>query len=165
MNWDDPLVWQDMLVSKVGLFQFESDFAFDCLKRYKPQRVNDLSLLSAALRPSGESYRDRLIAREVNKNPSALIDDLLKENNGFLVFQEDTIRFLQEICGFSGSEADNIRRAIGRKQKDRLDAAMPQILDGYCSKSDKPKDVAEKEAKAFLQIIEDSASYQFGLVK
>lgn len=50
-----------------------------------------------------------------------------------------------------------------RKQKDRLDAAMPKILEGYCSKSDKPRDVAEKEAKEFLQIIEDSSNYQFGL--
>lgn len=49
-----------------------------------------------------------------------------------------------------------------RKQKDRLDAAMPQILDGYCAKSDKPREVAEKEAKEFLQVIQDSASYQFG---
>ena len=62
----------------------------------------------------------------------------------------------------SGSESDNIRRAIGRKDKDRLDAALPKILDGYCSKSDKPREVAEEEAKEFLQILEDSASYQFG---
>lgn len=79
-----------------------------------------------------------------------------------LIYQEDTIKFLQQICGLSGSEADNIRRAIGRKQKDRLDAAMPSILEGYCRKSIKPREVAENEAKEFLQIIEDSASYQFG---
>ena len=49
-----------------------------------------------------------------------------------------------------------------RKQKDRLDAAMPSILEGYCNKSSQPREVAEEEAKEFLQIIEDSASYQFG---
>lgn len=79
-----------------------------------------------------------------------------------MIYQEDTIKFLQQICGLSGSEADNIRRAIGRKQKDRLDAALPSILEGYCSKSPQPREVAEVEAKEFLQIIEDSASYQFG---
>ena len=77
-------------------------------------------------------------------------------------FQEDTIKFLQNICGLSGSEADNVRRAIGRKQIDRLQKALPQILEGYCSKSNKPREVAEKEAKEFLQIIEDSSNYQFG---
>ena len=74
-----------------------------------------------------------------------MIDDLFEETNGYLVYQEQTIAFLQQICGLSGSEADNIRRAIGRKQKDRLDKAMPQILNGYCSKSDKPRDIAEKQ--------------------
>lgn len=162
INWEDQAVWKDMLTSPAGIFQFEGKYAFDMLKQFVPSKINHLSLVNAALRPSGASYRDRLMAHEINKNPSPIIDDLLKDNNGFLVFQEDTIAFLQKICGLSGGDADNVRRAIGRKQKDRLDAALPQILEGYCSKSDKPRVEAEKEAKAFLQIIEDSANYQFG---
>ena len=162
INWNDEKVWEDIITSPIGIFQFEGDYAFDLLKRYKPLKVNDLSLVNASLRPSGASYRDRLIAKESNHNPSEIIDNLLADNNGFLVFQEDTIKFLQEICGLSGSEADNVRRAIGRKQADRLQAALPQILEGYCNKSDKPREIAEKEARAFLQIIEDSSNYQFG---
>ena len=162
VNWEDDKVWDDIITSPVGIFQFESQFAFDSLKKMHPRRVNDLSLANAALRPSGTSYRDRLLGGEINKNPSELIDDLLKQNKGFLVFQEDTIAFLQNICGLSGGDADNVRRAIGRKQRDRLEAAMPQILDGYCKMSPKPRDVAEQEAKEFLQIIEDSSNYQFG---
>lgn len=162
VNWNDEKVWADIVTSNVGIFQFEGNYAFELLKRYKPQKINDLSLVNAALRPSGASYRDRLIAREFNNNPSEQIDELLKDNNGFLVFQEDTIKFLQDICGLSGSEADNIRRAIGRKQRDRLEKALPQILEGYCDKSDKPREIAEEEVKEFLQIIEDSADYQFG---
>lgn len=77
-------------------------------------------------------------------------------------YQEDTIAFLQQICGFSGSDADNVRRAIGRKKVDELNKALPKILDGYCRKSDKPRDIAEEEAKAFLKVIEDASSYQFG---
>lgn len=162
VNWEDDKVWDDIITSPVGVFQFESQFAFDSLKKLQPRKVNDLSLVNAALRPSGTSYRDRLLGGEINKNPSELIDDLLKQNKGFLVFQEDTIAFLQNICGLSGGDADNVRRAIGRKQKDRLDAAMPQILDGYCKMSPKSRDIAEQEAKEFLQIIEDSSNYQFG---
>lgn len=289
IDWEDEDVWKHITDSPVGIFQFESPFAYELLKQYQPRKINDLSLVNASLRPSGTSYRDRLIAREKNKNPSKQIDDLLKENNGFLCieenqkvstlnglkaikdvsvgdlvyttsglekvnkvfnngikdvyelktkygsvvctkdhkvltengwkeyqnielgeyiwqfrekdefylsqvisksyigekrvydleinnthnfvaggivvhncFQEDTIKFLQDICGLSGSEADNIRRAIGRKKKDILEKAMPKILDGYCEKSDKPRNIAEQEAKTFLQIIEDSASYQFG---
>lgn len=162
INWNDEKVWADIVTSPAGIFQFEGDYAFKMLQSFQPHKINDMSLVNAALRPSGASYRDRLLAHEINHNPSEIIDDLLKDNFGFLVFQEDTIAFLQKICGLSGSEADNIRRAIGRKQKDRLEKAMPSILEGYCSKSDKPRNVAEEEAKAFLQIIEDSSNYQFG---
>lgn len=162
INWNDEAVWEDMVKSPVGIFQFESSYAFECLKNMSPHAINDMSLTNAALRPSGESYRERLFAKEINHNPSEQIDELLADNHGYLVFQEDTIKFLQEICGLSGSDADNVRRAIGRKQVDRLQKALPQILEGYCNKSPKPREVAEQEAKAFLQIIEDSSNYQFG---
>ena len=162
IDWNDEAVWNDMLTSNAMLFQFESKFAFDCLKKMVPKNIFDMSLVTACIRPTGTSYRDDLLSRRVHKNPSPIIDELLKDNLGYLVYQEDTIAFLQQICGLSGSAADNIRRAIGRKQKDRLDAAMPSILEGYCSKSDQPREIAEQEAKEFLQVIEDSASYQFG---
>lgn len=162
INWDDPCVWEDMLRSPCGVFQMESPYAFECLKKMRPQNIFDMSLVTACIRPSGASYRDALLARKPHSNPSPIIDDLLRENLGYLIYQEDTIKFLQQVCGLSGSQADNIRRAIGRKQKDRLDAALPSILEGYCNKSDKPRADAEQEAKEFLQVIEDSASYQFG---
>lgn len=162
VNWDDQEVWSDMAKSLTAIFQFESSFAADCFKRFRPKSIFDMSLVTATIRPSGTSYRDDLLSHKVHKNPSEIIDELLKDNLGYLIYQEDTIKFLQRICGLSGSEADNIRRAIGRKQKDRLDAAMPSILEGYCSKSDQPREIAEQEAKEFLQVIEDSASYQFG---
>jgi DNA polymerase-3 subunit alpha len=87
---------------------------------------------------------------------------LLKDNLGYLIYQEDVIAFLQQICGMTGSEADNLRRAIARKQTDRLERALPQVLDGYCSKSDQPREVAEEEAKEFIQVIQDASSYMFG---
>ena len=51
-------------------------FAFDLLKKYQPRKINDLSLVNASLRPSGESYRDRLLSGEINKNPSVRINEL-----------------------------------------------------------------------------------------
>ena len=162
INWNDDAVWNDMLRSPIGIFQFESAFAFDSLRKFKTHSIYDMSLVTACIRPSGASYRDELLQRKPHHNPSPIIDDLLKDNLGYLIYQEDTIKFLQQICGLSGSEADNVRRAIGRKQKDRLETALPDILEGYCSKSSQPRNIAEEEAKEFLQIIEDSASYQFG---
>lgn len=139
-----------------------TDYAFDLLEQFGPETINHMSMVNAALRPSGKSYRDRLIAGEFNSNPSAEIDDLLKDNNGFLIFQEDTIKFLSDICGFSGSHADNVRRAIGKKDLEALKKELPQILEGYCDKSPKAREIAEQEAKEFIQIISDSSEYQFG---
>ena len=162
INWNDQKVFADMITSPVGIFQFEGSYAFRLLKDYGVHSVDDITLINAALRPSGESYRDRLIAHEMNHNPSKMIDDLLANSYGFLVYQEQVIAFLQQICGLSGGEADNVRRAIGRKQVDRLEAALPKIFEGYCAKSDKPREEAEEEARVFLKIIEDSSSYMFG---
>lgn len=162
IDWEDRAVWEHITDSPIGIFQFEGDYAFGLLKRYKPTMITHMSTVNASLRPSGESYREALISHKPCKNPSPMIDELLKDNDGYLIFQEDTIKFLQNICGLTGAEADNVRRAIGRKQVDRLQAALPKILDGYCKMSPQPREVAEQEAKQFLQIIEDSASYQFG---
>lgn len=162
INWCDADVWQSMRKDLSMIFQFEGDYAAQCFRKFGTASIEDMSLVTACIRPSGASYRDQILAKKQHTNPSPIIDDLLKDNLGYLVYQEDTIKFLQQICGLSGSAADNVRRAIGRKQKDRLDAAMPSILEGYCSKSDQPREIAEQEAKEFLQIIEDSASYQFG---
>ena len=163
VDWYDKAVWTDMLKSPVGVFQMESAFAFDSLRKFNPENIFDMSLVTAAIRPSGASYRESLLARIPNRNPSKIIDDLLADNNGYLVYQCDVIKFLQQICGLSGSEADNVRRAIGRKDEQRLQAALPVIMEGYCSKSDKPRDESVKEAEEFLRIIEDASSYMFGM--
>lgn len=162
IDWNDEKVWDDMIKSPIALFQFESAFAYQCLQKFKPKNIFDMSIVTACIRPSGASYRNDLLERNPHSNPSEMIDELLKDNLGYLVYQEDIIKFLQQICGLSGSDADNIRRAIARKQRDRLDKAMPSILEGYCSKSSKPRDESEKEARDFLQIIEDASSYMFG---
>lgn len=162
VNWDDPKVWEDMMRSPVGIFQMEGDFAFKLLKDFGTKSIFDMSLVTACIRPSGASYRNDLIARKPHKNPSPMIDELLKDNMGYLVYQEDVIKFLQQICGLSGSEADNVRRAIARKQMERLQAALPDILDGYCGKSPKSRREAEAEANEFIQILIDASSYMFG---
>lgn len=162
VDFEDSEVFEDIKKYPIGIFQFEGEYSHSLLKKYDIKTVNDMTLCNACLRPSGASYRDRLMSHEFNHNPSKEIDELLKENRGFLIYQEDTIKFLTDICGMSGGDADNIRRAIGHKDYDRLNKALPEILDGYCNNSPKPREVAEGEAKQFLKIIEDSASYQFG---
>ena len=162
IDWFDQAVWADMLRCPMGIFQMESEFAFQLLRKFKPTSIFDMSLVTACIRPSGSSYREDLIARKSHRNPSKLIDNILSENNGYLVYQEDIIKFLQEICGLTGSEADTVRRGIAKKEMSILEEMMPRILEGYCSKSDKPREQSESEANEFLQIIKDASSYMFG---
>lgn len=162
IDWNDQKVYEDIAKDHTAIFQFESAYSGDCLKKFKPTSVGELSLVNACIRPSGETYRDQLLNRIPHKNPSDILDKMLEGNLGYLVYQEDTLAFLQNICGFSGSAADSVRRAIGKKNEDEINKALPKILDGYCSKSSHPREQAEEEAKQFLEIISSSASYQFG---
>lgn len=161
IDFDDQAVYDDMMRDPSMIFQFESKFAADSLKRFQPTSIPEISLVTACIRPSGASYRDAMLSRKTHKNPSEIIDKLLEENGSWLVYQEDTIAFLQQVCGFSGSRADTVRRGIAKKDKTILDAAMPDIIDGYCAKSDKPRKVAESECQEFVQILQDSSAYQF----
>lgn len=162
IDFNDSNVWDHIVDDPVGVFQFESKFSFGLLEQMKPRSVDELTLLNASLRPSGTSYRNDLIARKPKYNPSPEIDELLKKNNGYLVYQEDIIRFLQYICGLTGSQADTVRRDIAHKNRDKINAVLPKILEGYCQHSSAPHQKAEKEAMEFIKIIEDASDYMFG---
>ena len=161
IDFHDKAVWDDICKDQLGIFQFESPFAADSIKKFKPRSIDEITVLNAALRPSGASYRDQLFARNRHANPTPQIDAILADSLGYLVYQEQVIAFLQKICGLSASYADTIRRAIGKKDRDKIDKAMPEILSGYCQTSEKPKEEAEKECKEYLKVIEDASAYSF----
>lgn len=161
INFCDKDVWNDLCKDQSGIFQFESDFAADAIRKFKPTSIEEITVANAALRPGSASYRDELFARKRHKNPTELLDKIFWDSYGFCVYQEQTIEFLQQACGLSASYADTIRRAISKKKRDKIDAAMPEILNGYCTISNKPRAEAEEEAKAILQVIEDSSLYSF----
>lgn len=162
INFCDKAVWDDICKDQLGIFQFESSFAADTLAKFKPRSIEEITVINAALRPSGQSYRDDLVQRKIHRNPTPQIDKVMSNSLGYLVYQEQTIAFLKDVCGLTASYADTIRRAIGKKNKEAIDKAMPEILDGYCKNSDKPRAEAEEEAKEFLKVIEDASAYSFG---
>lgn len=161
MDFDDPAVWDSLDKDLSMIFQMESAFAATCFKQFKPRNIFDMSLVTACIRPSGTSYRDALLSRKIHKNPTEEIDHLLEKNLGYLVYQEDVSKYLMEICGLSGSEADTVRRGIAKKKLDVLEAMMPKIISGYCARSTKPREVAEQEVREYLKVIEDASSYMF----
>ena len=161
IDFNDQDVYDDMNRNPLTVFQFESPYAQECFKKMNCHSIEDITLVNAALRPGGASYRDRLFNHEINDNGSEIINNLLKNSYGFLCYQEDISAFLQQICGFSGSDSDQIRRYISKKNLEKIEEALPKILEGYCSKSDKPREIAEQEARQFLKVIEDASSYMF----
>lgn len=162
VDWSDSTVWESMLKSSVGIFQMESAYSSKLLCNFKPQNIFEMSLVTACIRPSGASYRNSLMARKAHHNESEIVDNILKDNMGYLVYQEDVIKFLQIGCSLSGSEADTVRRGIAKKNLELLEQMMPKIKDGYCKNSTKPKEVAEQEVEEYVQILIDASSYMFG---
>lgn len=161
VDFNDPAVWDSMCKDQSMIFQMESSYAAQCFKQFKPRNIFDMSLVTAAIRPSGSSYRDDLLKRKVHKNPTDELDRLLQNNHGYLVYQEDVSKYLMEICGLSGSDADTVRRGIAKKKLDVLEQMMPKIIAGYCARSPKPREVAEQEVRQYLKVIEDASSYMF----
>lgn len=161
INWKDEKVFDDMITSPVGLFQMESQSSFEYLKKLKPKSVEDISFVNAIIRPSCASFRDNAIQKILNKNPTKEIDELLSSTYGYLIYQEQIIEFLQKICGFTASEADTIRRAIGKKDKALLDMWLPKVEEGYVKNSSKTKEEATKDFHTFYIILQQASDYGF----
>ena len=88
-KWKVIIISFFVVVFAVGIFQMEGEFAHSLLRQFEPHNIFDMSLVTACIRPSGGSYRNDLIQKKIHKNPSAIIDELLKDNFGYLVYQED----------------------------------------------------------------------------
>ena len=80
INFCDREVWKDICKDQLGIFQFESQFAADSLAKFKPQSIEEITVINAALRPSGQSYCDDLLQRKIHKNPTPQIDEVLSNS-------------------------------------------------------------------------------------
>lgn len=177
LDTDDIEVWKSLSESTLGVFQFEGKAGEAYIKKlFKPdilEKINNvapevsyinlLSMANSAIRPAGNSYRDRLANGEFNKNGHEALDKLLENNMGYLLFQEDILKFLTEFCGFSGPEADTVRRGFAKKTG--TGQYLPAIHDGFMKYMTERYGESEEEyetiLKSFLQVIEDSSNYGF----
>lgn len=177
MDFDDEEVWKSIREDTVGVFQWESNSSTQYLKKLfsdetirKIRKVNPnfsyLNLLSVgngAIRPAGESYRDRLAVGEFNDNGHPALNELLKNTNGFLVYQEQIIAFLHQFCGYSMGQADIVRRHFSKKTGTEED--IPKIKEGFIKtmgeKCGVSKEEAEQIVEKFLRVIEDASDYLF----
>ena len=185
---DDENVWKSIREDTTMIFQWESPSATAYLQRLfsdstiekiraKNPNASYMDLLSignGAIRPAGESYRDKLSNGEYALYGNEALDDFLKPTLGWLVYQEQIIEFLHKFCGFTMGEADIVRRHFSKKTG--TDKDIPIIKNGgYLNDNHYIKgfiqtmyddygveqEEAEKLIVGFLQVIIDASDYLF----
>ena len=179
MDVTDEKVWESIKDSSLLIFQWESNTAqsyyrrlfsketLDKIKQDNPDfsYIDLFSIGNGAIRPAGESYRDELSRGEFRENGHPALNEFLKDTRGFLVFQEQIIRFLNEFCGFSMAKADTVRRGFAKKTG--TEQHIPKIREGFTKTMQEKYNVGKYESEDlienFISVIQDSSDYLFSV--
>jgi DNA polymerase III subunit alpha len=161
IDLNDPLMLELFQRGETnGIFQFESPGMQKHLKDLKPDSFTDLIAMNALYRPGPIAYIPNYIARKHGREAISYdlegMDEFLKETYGITVYQEQVMRLSQKLANFTKGDADTLRKAMGKKQKDVLDKMKSKYLEG-CKTNGHDTAVAEKVWKDW----EAFASYAF----
>lgn len=144
-----------------GVFQLESAGMKRYLKELKPTVFEDIVAMVALYRPGPMQFIDDFIARKHGHKkivyPHPSMENSLKNTYGVLVYQEQVMQISKEVCGFTGGEADTLRKAIGKKKIDLMAKMKDKMIDGGERVSGIPRDLMER----FWKQLEDFAAYCF----
>lgn len=151
-----------------GIFQLESNLGRAWSKRLAPENLEELAALIALIRPGclkaiidGKSMTQRFVDRKHKKEDVTYLheslEDILKPTYGVLVYQEQAMRIAVKLAGFNEMEADNLRKAIGKKKADLMAKIRGEFVDG-CAKTGI---VDQDTAKEIFGWIEKSSRYSF----
>ncbi|MDH4058447.1 MAG: DNA polymerase III subunit alpha, partial [Cyclobacteriaceae bacterium] len=140
-----------------GTFQFESEGMQNYLKALKPDKLEDLIAMNALYRPGPMEYIPNFIARKHGREPIRydlpVMEEFLKDTYGITVYQEQVMLLSQKLANFSKGDADVLRKAMGKKQKDVLDKMKDKFIAG-CKSNGHDERIAEKiwkDWEAFAQ--------------
>ena len=144
----------------IGVFQFESSGMREFLKKLQPTVIGDLIAMNALYRPGPMNNIDNFISRKQgNKKieyPHPSLVPILEETYGIIVYQEQVMQIAHDIAGFSLSEADIMRRAMGKKDKKLMDELSVKFVSGA-----QEKNITKKKAEEIYALIEKFAQYGF----
>ena len=130
-----------------GVFQFESPGMRDVLRRYKPNRVEDLTALNALYRPGPMAMIDDFIERKWGRRAVEYdlpeMEAILRETLGVMVYQEQVMQIAASIAGYSLGEADLLRRAMGKKDVGEMQKQRERFMTGAAANKHR-KDIAGK---------------------
>ncbi|MBV7377872.1 DNA polymerase III subunit alpha [Maritimibacter dapengensis] len=144
----------------VAVFQVESTGMMDALRRMKPTCIEDIVALVALYRPGPmeniPTYCEVKNGQREIESVHPLIDHILEETQGIIVYQEQVMQIAQEMAGYSLGGADLLRRAMGKKIKEAMDAERPKFEKGAAEKG-----VDKKKASEVFDLLEKFANYGF----
>src|SRR5438552_6513478 len=160
---DDPKTYQLFQDGQTyGIFQFESSGMRDILRKARPQTLEDLIALNALYRPGPlrSGMVDDFIVRKQGKTPVQFelpqLEPILRETYGVIAYQEQVMRIARELGGFTLGEADILRKAMGKKKADVMQAQRAKFVDGA-----KKRNVNDKRAGQIFDLMEHFAGYGF----
>ncbi|MBO9448988.1 DNA polymerase III subunit alpha [Tropicibacter sp. R16_0] len=144
----------------VAVFQVESTGMMDALKRMKPTCIEDIVALVALYRPGPmeniPTYCEVKNGLKEITSVHPLIDHILAETQGIIVYQEQVMQIAQVMAGYSLGGADLLRRAMGKKIKEAMDAERPKFEKGAAENG-----VDKKKASEVFDLLEKFANYGF----
>jgi DNA polymerase III alpha subunit len=168
-DYDDAKTWQLFAEGKTkGVFQLESNLGKSWSKKLSPNNIEELSALIAIIRPGclkayvdGKSMTQHFIDRKHGREEVTYLHESLEEilapTYGVLVYQEQSMRIAQKIAGFDLQEADELRKAIGKKKAD----LMAKVKKNFIAGAKKTKIVNKEEAEEIFGWIQASSRYAF----
>ena len=144
----------------VGVFQFESEGMREALKKVRPTEFDDLVALNALYRPGAidqiPTYARGKRDPESIAYPDERLRSILEATKGVILYQEQAMRIAKELAGFSGAKADDLRKAIGKKNREAMAKLKPEFIAG-CRASG----TAEQVIEWLWATNERSADYSF----
>ncbi|HEX9579912.1 MAG TPA: DNA polymerase III subunit alpha [Gemmatimonadales bacterium] len=136
LDLDDPAVYQLLREGRTaGVFQFESALGTDMLRQLRCDRFDDLVATNALVRPgpldSGmhQVYIRRKRGEEKVRYPHPALQEVLQPTFGVIVYQEQVMRIAHLLAGFSLGEADMLRKAVGKKDKEKLQHELGRFVE------------------------------------
>ena len=158
---DDPKVFEMLgRAESVGIFQLESTGMRDVLRKLRPDRFEDIIAVVALYRPGPMENIPTYIARKHGAEQvhylHPLLEPIVKETYGIMIYQEQVMQAAQALAGYSLGGADLLRRAMGKKLKEEMDKQKALFVEGAAK-----NDIAERKALEIFTQIEAFAGYGF----
>jgi len=163
-EYDDPMVWDEIAQGHtLGMFQIETAAGTKLVRRFRPQSVLELSDIGALVRPgpmrSGltEAYLRRRAGEEPVHYADPRLERFLAPTQGVMIYQEQVMQACMTLAGYDSTEADGVRKILGKKKVDQVVAAGHQFVDGCVAHG-----MDKADATVLWDQMAEFAKYGFG---